>query len=139
MPIFMGSHRGHFIQEMCQQLIYISPSTGGSNHPGSKLSPMRQVCIVFLFLLLHPTDADFATCESYQNNVNIGDYSVEPVVDELAHCMYIFPSLHTIRLQVSPDPAQRRYGYRNKVTKVFSNRLYPQIHSIFVSRVKMCL
>ncbi|KAF8907644.1 hypothetical protein CPB84DRAFT_1768428 [Gymnopilus junonius] len=67
-------------------------------------------------------------------NVHVRDYSVVPVVEELARCIAIFPNLHSVKLQISFNPAERPFGYRSEVSKIFSSRSYPQIRSIFVSK-----
>ena len=66
-------------------------------------------------------------------NLNIRNYSVLPVVKELARCFDMFPNLHSVRLQISYNPNERSQGYRSEVNRVFCNRSYPQIRSAIVS------
>lgn len=64
-------------------------------------------------------------------NVMIGDYSVGPVLQELARCLAIFPNVHTFKLSYT----QVTMLLRQAITRVFSHcKAFPQIHSITVPK-----
>ncbi|KDR85673.1 hypothetical protein GALMADRAFT_234678 [Galerina marginata CBS 339.88] len=86
------------------------------------LELVRQLEIV---TIRDPTLAEYVTVI----NVEVKDYSVGPLLAELARSISLFPNLHTVKLQVT-----HHLNSDVPTRKAFSKYSYPQIRSLILCR-----
>ena len=70
-----------------------------------------------------------STCSSVNSylDIFIGQYSTESLLTELAHCLSLFPNLHTVQIDVSAYSRLREI-----YEQTFEKYSYPQICNVFI-------
>jgi hypothetical protein len=64
-------------------------------------------------------------------DIFIVEYSLGTILAELAHCLSLFPNLHTVQIDVTSNTGRRR-SVEETFKQTFKNYSYPQIRNVFI-------